>query len=518
MSHQYYSFGYNTDGSSNYGNWTTPSTTATYTISSTDYLGDRNYMCRVYASDGTINSTTVEGSPYDDAAAVIKNAKVTFDATSNGGSLTGTATLYVQKGSSSVFTGVYSTNNGSVPTASKSGHTFNGWYTAKTGGYKVLNADGTLTGTAVSGYTTASAWAGTNDRTLYAQYTDDIPPDVTVKIYTGTTLISTCTSDCTASSIAKLDRGVKFVITASDPGSGIKNNQFTFAWNSPDQTYYNTTMVGSETDTLSNGSYTRTITSGGYRVMTLTFVDNSNNTKTIVIKVRVETTQYTITYNANGGSGAPDEQYKVHDSPITLSTTRPTKSGATFSTWNTKSDGTGTNYAPGATYSGNANLNLYAIYVNKPDVSFNDNFYVCPSDGDSTLSSGSDRNRDCHNGLYYNRMKITNTSYTKSTGKISFTVTLYMNDYAVSWQSGGNATVCIAKVGSSTCTTTITTYYFNTSSWLARGSSVSLGTFTVDVSGYTAGDYKIIARPNSGNKFSFSNTTYTNKKYFSVSW
>ena len=74
------------------------------------------------------------------------------------------------------------------------------------------------------------------------------------------------------------------------------------------------------------------------------------------------TTKYTVSYNANGGSGAPGNQVKTHGSNLKLSSTKPTRSGFTFVNWNTKSNGSGTSYAPGSTYSTNANLTLYAIW------------------------------------------------------------------------------------------------------------------------------------------------------------
>lgn len=71
---------------------------------------------------------------------------------------------------------------------------------------------------------------------------------------------------------------------------------------------------------------------------------------------------YTISYNANGGSGAPGSQTKTQGTNLVLSSTKPTRSGYTFVNWNTKGDGTGKSYAPGATYSTDANLTLYAIW------------------------------------------------------------------------------------------------------------------------------------------------------------
>lgn len=71
---------------------------------------------------------------------------------------------------------------------------------------------------------------------------------------------------------------------------------------------------------------------------------------------------YDIVYNTLGGSEIVS-QIKPVNSNITLTTTKPTKSGYTFSKWNTKSDGTGTSYTSGATYSTNADLFLYAIWT-----------------------------------------------------------------------------------------------------------------------------------------------------------
>ncbi len=72
---------------------------------------------------------------------------------------------------------------------------------------------------------------------------------------------------------------------------------------------------------------------------------------------------YTVTYNANGGSGAPGNQTKNHGVDLTLSSTKPTRTGYAFSRWNTNANGSGTSYNPGAKYTGNANLTLYAIWT-----------------------------------------------------------------------------------------------------------------------------------------------------------
>ena len=74
------------------------------------------------------------------------------------------------------------------------------------------------------------------------------------------------------------------------------------------------------------------------------------------------TISYTVSYNANGGSGAPANQTKYYGTPLALSDTEPTRTNYRFVEWNTASDGTGTSYQPGDTYNGDAALTLYAIW------------------------------------------------------------------------------------------------------------------------------------------------------------
>jgi hypothetical protein len=77
---------------------------------------------------------------------------------------------------------------------------------------------------------------------------------------------------------------------------------------------------------------------------------------------------YAVTYNANGGTGAPASQTKIHGTNLTLSSTAPTRATVgstqyTFAGWNTAANGTGTSYAAGATYTLNAALSLFAQWT-----------------------------------------------------------------------------------------------------------------------------------------------------------
>ena len=80
---------------------------------------------------------------------------------------------------------------------------------------------------------------------------------------------------------------------------------------------------------------------------------------------------YTVTYNANGGSGAPSSQTKWYGESLTLSSGKPYRSGYQFWHWNTSSSNSGTNWFPSETYNGNSSLYLYAIW--NPIITYNAN-------------------------------------------------------------------------------------------------------------------------------------------------
>ena len=70
---------------------------------------------------------------------------------------------------------------------------------------------------------------------------------------------------------------------------------------------------------------------------------------------------YRITYNANGGSGAPSEQTRWYGETLWLSSTRPKRDGYTFLGWATSPSG-GVAYQPGAAFTGDYGMTLYAVW------------------------------------------------------------------------------------------------------------------------------------------------------------
>lgn len=75
---------------------------------------------------------------------------------------------------------------------------------------------------------------------------------------------------------------------------------------------------------------------------------------------------YTVTYNANGGTGSTTDSnspYKSGATVTTITSTFTVPDGKSFSKWNTADDGSGTDYAVGATFTISANTTLYAQWV-----------------------------------------------------------------------------------------------------------------------------------------------------------
>ena len=95
----------------------------------------------------------------------------------------------------------------------------------------------------------------------------------------------------------------------------------------------------------------------------INIVDGGNWPANDGFSVRLVKNVYTISYDANGGSGAPSEQMKYHGIDLTLSSIVPTRAGMAFAGWNTAADGSGTSYASGATFTGNADTTLYAQWA-----------------------------------------------------------------------------------------------------------------------------------------------------------
>lgn len=80
------------------------------------------------------------------------------------------------------------------------------------------------------------------------------------------------------------------------------------------------------------------------------------------------TKMYTVSYHANGGTGAPQQQTAFRDGTITISAQEPEREGYAFAGWAKEQDAAIAAYLPGGefTYDGNALTILYAVWARDP--------------------------------------------------------------------------------------------------------------------------------------------------------
>ena len=69
-----------------------------------------------------------------------------------------------------------------------------------------------------------------------------------------------------------------------------------------------------------------------------------------------------MSYDANGGTGAPSAQTKKYGTALTLSGTKPSRTGYTFLGWAASKTATSAQYQPGGSYTANAAVTLYAVW------------------------------------------------------------------------------------------------------------------------------------------------------------
>jgi Listeria-Bacteroides repeat domain (List_Bact_rpt) len=199
------------------------------------------------------------------------------------------------------------TNSGSMV---KTGLTFAGWNTA---------ADGSGTT-----YAAGASYSANAAVTLYAQWA--IPYNVTYDANGAT--------GGTVPAVQIKAHGFDLTL-ASNSGSLVKTGLTFAGWN-----------------TAANGSGTTYAAGANY---------SANAAVTLYAQWAIP---YNVTYDANGATGGtvPAAQIKAHGVDLTLASNSGSlvKTGLVFAGWNTTADGSGTNYAAGATYTANAALTLYA--------------------------------------------------------------------------------------------------------------------------------------------------------------
>lgn len=105
--------------------------------------------------------------------------------------------------------------------------------------------------------------------------------------------------------------------------------------------------------------YGKTTTQTGYSQYTASGVTRRSNASASWTAPRPT---HTVSYNANGGTGAPNSQTKTYGYVLTLSNTVPKRNGYVFLGWSTNKNATEPQYYAGGSYGADVSVTLYAVW------------------------------------------------------------------------------------------------------------------------------------------------------------
>ena len=274
---------------------------------------------------------------------------------------------------------------GSLPTPTRSGYIFDGWYTSSSGGSLV---------------TSSTTVTQSQNHTLYAHWTSAVRT-YTVSFNANGGSVSTSSKTVTnGSTYGTLPTPTKSGYTfdgwyttasggtkiTSSMTVNLSSNQTLYAhWTSVPQTYTvtfnaNGGSVSTSSKTVTNGSTYGTLPipirsnyafdgwytapQSGSKITASTSVNLTGNQTLYAHWNIINTTTYTITYNANGGTGAPSISRGIN---ITIpSSTVPTRTGYVFLGYAESSTASTPTYAPGQKFVATKNMTLYAVWDKAP--------------------------------------------------------------------------------------------------------------------------------------------------------
>lgn len=152
-------------------------------------------------------------------------------------------------------------------------------------------------------------------------------------------------------------------------GSTVKSGSFAVNGVTTTKTVASGTKTINKTTSTQNVSFSVSFTFGANWSGTYAGTKTASGSISVAAKP-----SYKITYNANGGSGAPSAQTKWYGTNLTLSSTKPTRTGYSFLGWSTSASATSATWPAGGTYTANASDTLYAVWkANTYSVKYNAN-------------------------------------------------------------------------------------------------------------------------------------------------
>lgn len=376
-----YSIAYNANG----GTGTTA--TSSHTYDSAKALTSNGFSRTGYTFAGWNTQANGSGTAYTNGQSVknltasngatvtlyaqwkVNNYTLTFNP--NGGSVSPT--------SKSV---AYGSQYGTLPTPTRTGYTFTGWFTAASGGTKVS----TTTTMGAGNATIYAQWTPTNYTITYNLNGGTNPSGVATSYnitsstitlptpsrngysfggwYTSSSLSGTAvTSIATGSTGNKVFYAkwtpVNYSISYNLNGGSVSGNPSSYNIETATFTLKNPTRTGYTFTgwTGSNGTTAQT---------SVSIAKGSTGNKSYTANWRANT--YTVAYNANGGSGTTASSSHTYGVAKTLTANAFTRTGYTFKGWNTKADGSGTSYTnsqsvSNLTSTNGATVTLYAQWT-----------------------------------------------------------------------------------------------------------------------------------------------------------
>ena len=250
---------------------------STYTIEETENLKgttDEAVIPKVKSYTGftspSTNSLTIKGDGTSELIYLYTRNKYTISYNGNGGTSGGSVVKY------------YGDTLGSLPSTSRTGYTYKGWYTQASSGSQI-----------------SSSTTVTGNNTYYAHWKDETNPTVKVTVYkyngnnangVGDLLISTNTYTSNATIYVNsnnwVNYGVLYKIEFSDNGSGISSR--VWKWNPAGNYSQNANYTGGSSNP-SSPAYV-SLTGAGFRQAQFIATDEESNSVTITVVAKIDTT------------------------------------------------------------------------------------------------------------------------------------------------------------------------------------------------------------------------------------